>query len=36
MVASLCAVGSSVVIMSHEEKAFVAHTREHTLLYTGD
>jgi cathepsin L len=36
MIAALLAAASSAFYRQHEEKSFIAHMREHGLLYTGD
>jgi cathepsin L len=36
MIGILLALANCALIQSHEEKSFIAHMREHKLLYTGD
>jgi hypothetical protein len=36
MIGILLALANCALIQPHEEKSFIAHMREHNLLYTGD
>jgi cathepsin L len=36
MFAAFLAVASSALVHAHEEKSFIAHMRQHGLMYTGD